>query len=161
MKKLTLFILNIFLLFTLSSCVITIKEELSLGDNIDNITTIDIYYETSEEEHISIDIVDFKENKEIYYSISSEEIEDFINNLLNLEYKRKAIFPLPIDYAHLFYPGYIVFINYNSEGTDVFAKKGIYTHTFNSEGKVYYNYNNASCQGDNTWETFIESYVII
>ena len=62
MKKLTLFILNIFLLFTLSSCVITIKEELTLGDNIDNITTIDIYYETSEEEHISIDIVDFKEN---------------------------------------------------------------------------------------------------
>lgn len=123
MKKLTLFILNIFLLFTLSSCVITIKEELTLGDNIDNITTIDIYYETSEEEHISIDIVDFKENKEIHYSISGEEIEDFINKLLNLEYKRKAIFPLPIDYAHLFYPGYIVFINYSNGGTDVFAKK--------------------------------------
>lgn len=161
MKKLTLFILNIFLLFTLSSCVITIKEELTLGDNIDNITTIDIYYETSEEEHISIDIVDFKENKEIHYSIPSEKIEDFINNLLNLEYKRKTIFPLPIDYAHLFYPGYIVFINYNNGGTDVFAKKGIYTHAFNNEGKTYYNYNNASCQGDNTWETFIESYVII
>ena len=74
MKKLTLFILNIFLLFTLSSCVITIKEELSLGDNIDNITTIDIYYETSEEEHISIDIVDFKENKEIYFLVKKLKI---------------------------------------------------------------------------------------
>ena len=159
MKRVLTLIFAIFMIFLLSSCKITIEKEMELGGDINDIVAIRIY-EVEREEYIGSQIddsvLDIRDQCEPVYILKDEEVEAFISELLTLEYARDEIIPLHVDYAHLFAPGYVVFIEYACTGCDVFAEKGIYTHRHYDGGGIGYSYSHDDCRGDVSFDEFIE-----
>lgn len=160
MKRALYIITAIFMIFQLSSCKITIEKEIQLGCNINDIVAINIY-EVEREEYIGSQVddsvLDIRDQCEPAYTLEDEEIEAFVSELLTLEYARDEIIPLPVDYAHFFAPGYVVFIEYSCTGCDIFAEMGIYTHG-HYDGGIRYSYSHDDCRGDVSFEQFIEKF---
>ena len=154
MKKTLILFIALILIFSLTSCVITLTREFELGQDANNIVSVDIY----RIDEFDCEVHEIPDKHEPIYSITGDEIKPFISELSTLEYKRDAIFPLPIDYAHIFKEGYIVFIEYGNGGYDVYAEQGIYTHCF-VEGNVYHLYDFDDYRGEKSWDDFIESYI--
>ena len=150
-----------FIMLQLSSCKITIDKKMELGGDVSDIVAISVY-EVEREEYIGSDIGDsvleIRDKCEPVYTLTGDEIKAFVDELLALEYARDAIVPLPIDYAHLFAPGYVVFIEYSCTGFDVYAEKGIYTHR-HSDNNIQYSYSPDDCRGEISFVDFIEKYL--
>lgn len=160
MKRVPALIIVIFMIFQFSSCKITIEKEMALGGDVNDIVAISIY-EVEGEEYIGSDaddsVLDIRSECEPICVLEDEEIEAFVSELLTLEYARDEIIPLHVDYAHLFAPGYVVFIEYSCTGCDVYAEKGIYTHS-HYDGGIRYSYSHDDCRGDVSFEEFIEKF---
>ena len=80
------------------------------------------------------------------------------DELLALEYARDEIVPFPVDYAHLFAPGYVVFIEYACMGCDVYADMGIYSHRHHDTG-ISLSYSHDDCRGEVSFTELIEKYL--
>ncbi len=160
MKKVLAFIITVFFILQLSSCKVTIEKEMALGGDVNDIVAISIY-EVEREEYIGSDaddsVLEIRSECEPICVLEGEEIAAFVVELLALEYARDEIAPLHIDYAHLFAPGYVVFIEYSCTGCDVYAEKGIYTHS-HYDGGIRYSYSHDDCRGDVSFEEFIEKF---
>lgn len=161
MKKTLILIISVFLIFQLTSCKVTIKTEMALGGEIDDIVAISIY-EIEREEYIGSDaddsVLDIPDECEPICTLGGDEADAFVSELLALEYAREEIFPLHVDYAHLFAPGYVVFIEYSCGGCDVFAEKGIYTHRHYDES-IGHNYFPDDCRGEVSFTELIEKHL--
>ena len=160
MKKALAFIITVFFILQLSSCKVTIEKEMALGGDIDDIVAISIY-EVERDEYIGSEVgdsvLDIREEYAPVCVLEGDEIEVFADELLALEYARDEIAPLHIDYAHLFAPGYVVFIEYFCGGCDVYAEKGIYTHG-HYDGGIRYVYSHDDCRGEVSFNELVEKY---
>ena len=161
MKKALLLIMTFFLVLQLSSCMVTIKKEMTLGGDISDIVAVSIY-EVEREEYIGSEqddsVLDIRDEHAPVRTLEGDEVETFIGELLALEYARDEILPLPVDYAHLFSPGYVVFIEYSCGGCDVYAEKGIYTHG-HYDGGIRYVYSHDDCRGEVSFTDLIEKFI--
>jgi hypothetical protein len=161
MKKLFALLITALIILTLSSCKVTIKKEMQLGGEIDDIISINIY-EVEREEYIGSDIddsvLDIRNECEPVCTLVGDEIDGFVRELLALEYARDVILPLPIDYALLFADGYVVFIEYSCTGCDVYAEKGIYTHSHYDQN-IRHSYSPDDCRGAVSFNQFIEKFI--
>ena len=159
-KKTLTLIIVVLLMLQLSSCKVTIEKEMTLGGDVNDVVEISIY-EVEREEYIGSDagdsVLDIREKCEPICTLDGEEAGAFLIELLALEYARDEIFPLHVDYAHLFAPGYVVFIEYSCGGCDVFAEKGIYTHR-HYDGNIGYNYSPDDCRGEVSLTELVEKY---
>ena len=160
MKRAFTLIIVVFLMLQISSCKITIEKEMELGGDNCDIVAISVY-EVEREEYIGSEIgdsvLDIRDECEPLYTLRGEEIEAFVSELLALEYARDEIVPLPVDYAHLFAPGYVVFIEYACTGCDVFAEMGIYIHRHNDTG-ISHSYSHDDCRGEVSFNELVEKY---
>lgn len=160
MKKALIIIMTVLIAIQLSSCKITIKKKMELGGDVNDIVAISVY-EVEREEYIGSEmgdsVLNIRDECEPVYTLTGAEIKAFVNELFALEYARDEIVPLPIDYAHLFAPGYVVFIEYACTGCDVYAEMGIYTHRHHEAG-ISYSYSHDDCRGESTFDELIEKY---
>ena len=160
MKRALTFIITVFLILQLLSCKVTIEKKMELGGNVNDIVAISVY-EVEREEYIGSEtgdsVLDIRDKCEPLYTLRGEKIEAFVSELLALEYARDEIAPLHIDYAHLFAPGYVVFIEYFCGGCDVYAEKGIYTHG-HYDGGIRYVYSHDDCRGEVSFNELVEKY---
>ena len=160
MKKALTLILAVLLMLQLSACKVTIEKKMTLGGDVNDVVAISIY-EVEREEYIGSDaddsVLNIREECEPICTLDGEEADAFVSELLALEYARDEKFPLHVDYAHLFAPGYVVFIEYSCGGCDVFAEKGIYTHRHYDEN-IGYNYSPDDCRGDVSFDELIEKF---
>ena len=161
MRKIFAFIISVVLVMQLSSCKITIEKKMELGGDVNDIVAINVY-EVEREEYIGSEmgdsVLEIRDECEPVCTLMGDEIKPFIDDLLALEYARNEFFPLHIDYAHLFAPGYVVFIEYSCAGCDVYAEKGIYTHS-HSDDNIQYSYSPDDCRGEISFADFIEKYL--
>ena len=160
MKKVFTLTVAVFLILQLASCKVTIEKEMELGGDNCDIVAISVY-EVEREEYIGSEtgdsVLDIRDECEPLYTLRGEEIEAFVSELLALEYARDELVPLPVDYAHLFAPGYVVFIEYACTGCDVFAEMGIYTHRHNDTG-ISHSYSHDDCRGEVSFDELVEKY---
>ena len=160
MKRALTLIITVFLILQLLSCKVTIEKKMELGGNVNDIVAISVY-EVEREEYIGSEtgdsVLDIRDKCEPLYTLRGEKIEAFVSELLALEYVRDEIVPLPVDYAHLFAPGYIVFIEYDCTGCDVFAEMGIYTHRHHDTG-ISHSYSHDDCRGEVSFNELVEKY---
>ena len=161
MRKIFAFIISVVLVMQLSSCKITIEKKMELGGDVNDIVAINVY-EVEREEYIGSEmgdsVLEIRDECEPVCTLMDDEIKPFIDDLLTLKYARNEFFPLHIDYAHLFAPGYVVFIEYSCTGFDVYAEKGIYTHR-HSDDNIQYSYSPDDCRGEISFTDFIEKYL--
>jgi hypothetical protein len=161
MKKALTLMLAVFVILQLSACKVTIEKEMALGGDVNDIVAISIY-EVEGEEYIGSEaddsVLDIRSECEPICVLEGEEIAAFVGELLALEYARDEIFPLHVDYAHLFAPGYVVFIEYSCTGCDVYAEKGIYTHS-HYDGGIRYSYSHDDCRSAGAFDELIEKYI--
>ena len=161
MRKIFAFIISVVLVMQLSSCKITIEKKMELGGDVNDIVAINVY-EVEREEYIGSEmgdsVLEIRDECEPVCTLMGDEIKPFIDDLLTLKYARNELFPLHIDYAHLFAPGYVVFIEYSCTGFDVYAEKGIYTHR-HSDDNIQYSYSPDDCRGEISFTDFIEKYL--
>ena len=161
MRKIFAFIISVVLVMQLSSCKITIEKKMELGGDVNDIVAINVY-EVEREEYIGSEmgdsVLEIRDECEPVCTLMGDEIKPFIDDLLALKYARNEFFPLHIDYAHLFAPGYVVFIEYSCTGFDVYAEKGIYTHR-HSDDNIQYSYSPDDCRGEISFADFIEKYL--
>lgn len=144
MKKLLSCISTLILIFCLSSCI-SLNKNLKIIGNIDEITSIDVYYIDATED-VTIDIID---EYEPIYSVPANELVDFANKMETIIYKKD--YPLaPVDYSEVFAPGYIVCIEFSDGMREIFSEKGSKTHN----GYYPEEYN-----GSFTWAEEIESFI--
>ena len=160
MQRALTLIIMVFLILQLSSCKITIEKEMELCGDVNDIVAISVY-EVEREEYIGSEmgdsVLNIRDECEPIYTLTGAEIKAFVNELFALEYARDEIVPLPVDYAHLFAPGYVVFIEYACTGCDVYAEMGIYTHRHHEAG-ISYSYSHDDCRGESTFDELIEKY---
>lgn len=161
MQRALTLIITVFLILQLSSCKITIEKEMELGGDVNDIVAISVY-EVEREEYIGSEIgdsvLDIPGECEPIYTLTGDEIKLFVDELLALEYARDEIVPFPVDYAHLFAPGYVVFIEYACMGCDVYAEMGIYTHRHHDTG-ISHSYSHDDCRGEVSFTELIEKYL--
>ena len=162
MKKATVLVTVIALIFSLCSCKRTVRKEMMLGGNGRDITHVDIY-SVARDNYIGSkaddSVLNIRENEVPIRTLEGEDIATFIDELMELEYAKDVVFPFHVDYAHLFSPGYVVFIEYSCGNCDVYAEKGIYIHDHYDEDSVRYHYSPDDCRSEMGWSGFINKYV--
>ena len=156
MKKILSLLLVVLTTFTLSSCTLKLEDEYRIGGEVEQVSHIDVY----NVETIEGDVLDILDTASPVYTIRDAEATGFVSELLSVDYGNKVYFPAPIDYAHIFSPGYVVFINYVDGDFDVYAEKGVYVHSgrLTADGASHYFYYPHSYLGDTPWSEFIEKY---
>jgi len=156
MKKIIVLAITLIMLFSLSSCYVTVDKKIKLGEDAKSITSIDIY-DTGDFDGY---ILDIREDLSPIYTIEEDDVSAFVGELTALEYKKDILIsPVAIDYAHVFSSGLVVVIEYDNGGCDIYAEKGILVHTMNSDGVISYEYDHADYRGSTPWDKFIEKYI--
>ena len=156
MKKATILLVCLLLLFGLSSCV-TVKKNVELSQSRANVRSIEIY--NSEKKYSEGEINTFLEENEPVAVLKSEHFTSFLDALGNLEFKEeKVLFPIPMDGGYD-YEGYIIAIVYLDGGYDIIAEGGLYSYAVGSNGKGLHKYDYSNYCGDVAWTDFIEEYI--
>ncbi len=156
MKKILLIFISFTLFISLSSCI-TVKTEIELSQNSENITSIAIYH--SENAYYEGDIHTFLEENEPIALIEDEDYSDFLNSLCSLKFeKEKAFFLIPMDGGYD-YSGYIVAIVYSEGGYDIVAEGGLYSYAIGKDGQERHKYSHSDYCGEISWTEFIEKYI--
>lgn len=156
MKKVFALVMSVIIVLSLSACTVKLEKETRLGDEIERVSHVDVYNVGE----IEWSVLDIRDTASPVYTIRDAEATDFVSELLSVDYGNKVYFPALIDYAHIFSPGYVVFINYVDGDFDVYAEKGVYVHSgrLTADGASHYHYYPHSYFGDTPWPEFIEKY---
>ncbi|MBQ9806867.1 MAG: hypothetical protein IJW49_10245 [Clostridia bacterium] len=156
MKKATILLIGLLLLFCLSSCA-TVKKEAALSQARTNIQSIEIY--NPEHAYYEGDIHAFPEKNEPIAVLQTEKFTAFLDTLCTLEFEEeKVFFPISMDGGYD-YDGYIVVIMYSDGGYDIFAEGGLYSYAVSSDGQGRHKYDHSDYCGDVAWNDFIEEYI--
>ena len=152
MKKVTILLINLLLLFCLSSCA-TVKKDVVLSQERTNVQAIEFYH--SERAYDEGNIHAFLEENEPVAALESETFTSFLDALCNLEFEEeKVFFPMPLDGGYD-YKGYIIAVVYSDGGYDLIAEKGLYSYTRHDEHR----YNHADYSEERPWAEFVEEYI--
>ena len=156
MKKILALAIVLTIVFSLTSCTVKLPDDWRLGGEISEVAKVDVYLVDS----VEGSVLDIRDTDTLIYTIEGAKANEFITELLAADYGNKVYFPAPIDYAHVFKPGYIVFIEYSDGNCDVYAEQGVYIHRHNEDdGRVTHSYSHHSYMGDTPWNQFIEKYI--
>ena len=156
MKKATILLVCLLLLFGLSSCV-TVKKNVELSQSRANVRSIEIY--NSEKKYSEGEINTFLEENEPVAVLKSEHFTSFLDALGNLEFKEeKVLFPIPMDGGYD-YGGYMIAIMYSDGGYDIIAERGLYSYAVGRDGQGWHKYDHSDYCGETSWTEFIEEYI--
>lgn len=148
LRKIAFFTIIICVLFSLSSCVIPVKQRYNISDSIENIRSIDIYQAGNTEDDY---ILDIRGEAAPLYTLPCDSIQKFVDELESQKYKWTIWFIGAIDYIYEFSAGYTVVIEYQNGGCDIFAEHGIMLRGNYRPGDYY---------GNTPWNEFIEKYIV-
>ncbi len=156
MKKITIFLVSLLVLFCLSSCA-TVEKEVKLSQDRANIASIEIY--NSEYAYYEEDIHDFLRKNEPVAILKSEYHTSFLDALCDLKFEEEIVlFPIPMD-GGCDYSGYIVAIVYSDGGYDIFAEGGLYSYAVGNDGQGRHKYDHSDYCGDVAWNDFVKEFI--
>lgn len=135
----------------LSGCIM-IPRYKHYDIDLENTSTIEIYDLRNNESHDS----DFLETEAPVYIIEKEQMEDFLNDLCDIQFTDIIIITIAAIDPSFYYDDWVVRINYTN-GSYSLISCGGYGETYNENNQVT-NKNHYSCDEDE-WEEFIGKYV--
>ena len=156
MKKITVLLVSLLLIFCLSSCANT-KKDLELSQDRDNVQSIEIY--KSERAYYEGDISGFLKTNAPLAVLGSEHHTNFLDALCTLDFEKEIVFfPIPMD-CGCDYDGYIIAVVYSDGSYDIIAESGLYSYAVGSDGQGRHKYDHSNYCGETPWTEFIEQYI--
>ena len=93
------------------------------------------------------------------YTLNPEQYDDFLDELLLLDFEEEVVFfPIPTD-GGCDYHGYVISIVYDNGGYDIVAEEAQFSYFVGNDGKNKYKYEHADYCGDVVWADFIKKYI--
>jgi len=156
MKKATVLLMGLLLIFCLPSCAY-IKKDLQLSQDRANVKSIEIF--NPEYAYYEGNIHSFLEENEAAAVLNSESFTSFLDALCALTFEEEAVFfPIVMDGGYD-YDGYVVAIQYSDGGYDIIAEGGLYSFALGRDGKERHKYDHSDYCGEIPWTEFIEEYI--
>ena len=155
MKKKTLLLLTLLMLFCLSSCA-TVKKGEVLSQDRAYVQAVELY--KPERAYYEGDIHAFLEENEPVAVLKSEDLTSFLDTFCKLEFEKETVlFPIPMDGGYT-YDGYIVAVIYSDGGYDIIAEGGAYSCSIGSDGQARYKFDHSDYCGEMPWTEVIEKF---
>ena len=156
MKKITVLLISLLLIFCLSSCA-NIKKDLEFSQDRANVQSIEIY--KPERAYYERDLSGFLEENEPIVILEPEQHSNFLDTLYTLDFEKEVVFlPIPMD-GGCDYEGYIIAIVYSDGGYDIIAEHGLYSYAVSRDGQGWHKYDHSDYCGETPWAEFIEEYI--
>ena len=156
MKKITMLLISLLLIFCLSSCA-NIKKDLEFSQDRANVQSIEIF--NPEKSYYEGDIHAFLEENKPIVILEPEQHSNFLDTLCTLDFEKEVVFlPIPMDGGYD-YEGYIIAIVYSDGGYDIIAEHGLYSYAVGSDGQGRHKYDHSDYCGETPWAEFIEEYI--
>ena len=156
MKKITMLLISLLLIFCLSSCA-NIKKDLEFSQDRANVQSVEIF--NPEKSYYEGDIHAFLEENEPIVILEPEQHSSFLDSLGSLTFEKEVVFfPIPMG-GGCDYGGYIIAVNYSDGGYDIIAARGLYSYAVSSDGEGRHKYDYSNYCGETPWAEFIEDYI--
>ena len=156
MKKITMLLISLLLIFCLSSCA-NIKKDLEFSQDRANVQSIEIF--NPEKSYYEGDVHAFLEENEPIVILEPEQHSNFLDTLCTLDFEKEVVFfPIPMD-GGCDYEGYIIAIVYSDGGYDIIAEGGLYSYAVGSDGQGRHKYDHSDYCGETPWAEFFKEYI--